>query len=334
MYAGFIKTTQPYLVFAIPAFYQAVYVKNGISHFYTFQASDTKEVTIVPSGCMEWVFCYTPNHEYTIGKYNDNEIVQSNNIENMRFNAQDEYSMHGLVFGPSIHQSTWCLQKDAIYLGVRFENGYLPKFIDMPRKKLIGNRFSFQDLVCELPFLQNLSMTGNFTEQVHRFLEIYNTVYETKDFVFSKHAMVNTCKRMIYDSNGFIRIEKIAEKLGYTERYLNKLFTDEIGCAAKTLCKVVRFQALLTHFHHACFTNNMGKVKMIEIALELGFYDQAQMNKEFKSLAGMTPRQYVNLLETNNYMARIHDIPYGIHYDVPHDVSLAEKKSSSHAISL
>ncbi|MFI3272373.1 MAG: helix-turn-helix domain-containing protein [Pseudomonadota bacterium] len=152
-------------------------------------------------------------------------------------------------------------------------------------------------------------MTNNIAEQVHRFLQIYNGIYEPKDLAFSKHDMVSLCKRMIYDSNGFIKIEKIAEKLGYTERYLNKLFTDEIGCSAKTLCKVVRFQALLTRFHHACFTNNMGKIKMVEIALELGFYDQAQMNKEFKSLAHITPKQYVALLEEMKYMTRIHDVP-------------------------
>lgn len=308
MYAGFIKTTQPYLVFAIPAFYQTVYVKDGISHFYAFQASETKEVNIVPSGCMEWRFCYTPKHENAIDT-SLSSTIQLPKREQHYIDVQNEYTISGTIFGPSVNLGTWRLQKDAFYFGVRFENGYLPKFIDISRKKLVGNHFPFHELVQDLPFLQSLSMAHNLTEQVHRFLQIYNSTYEPKDLVFSKHDMINLCKRMIYDSNGFIKIEKIAEKLGYTERYLNKLFTDEIGCSAKTLCKVVRFQALLTRFHHACFTNNMGKIKMIEIALELGFYDQAQMNKEFKSLAHITPRQYVALLEEMKYTTRIHDVP-------------------------
>lgn len=284
MLAGGIKTIQPYLVFATSPFYQTIYSQDGISHFYAFQSQEKQEVKIVPSGCMDWLFCYTQDGH------------------------SKEPSLQGTVLGLSIAQGAWSLEKNAQYFGVRFENGYIPNFMKTTTKDLIGKQVPFEEVVHDIPFLKSIAIQDTFAEQIKSFLQVYGTVHKRQDPLYSKHSMINHSKKMIYESNGFVKIEKIAEHLGYTERYLNKIFTEEIGCSAKALCKVVRFQALLVRLHLACTGSEEGKVKMIEIASELGFYDQAQMNKECKSLAHMSPKQYVSLLEEKNYVARIHNI--------------------------
>lgn len=308
MHASNIKTIQPYLVFATSPFHQTIYAKDGISHFYTFQTQEEQSIPIVPSGCMDWIFSYSRDNMQNTDD-EANSFASHTSHRSKIVPAYNDLYIHGTVLGPSITQDSWTLQKNTQYFGVRFENGYIPNFVHASSKELIGQKIPFDVVVPQAPFLLGLANCNTFTAQMRAFIHIYSTVYQKKDVAYSKHDMINHCKHMIYESNGFVKIEKIAEHLGYTERYLNKIFTDEIGCSAKALCKVVRFQALLVRLHQACALENETKPKMIEVALELGFYDQAQMNKEFKALTHITPKQYLQLLEEKKYSNQIYDVP-------------------------
>ncbi|MGN1175844.1 MAG: helix-turn-helix domain-containing protein [Roseburia sp.] len=104
---------------------------------------------------------------------------------------------------------------------------------------------------------------------------------------------------MVYESDGKIKVEELQEKTGYTVRYINKVFIEEMGFPPKTFCKIIQFQRALE------FLNYGAPDKMTDAAVALGYYDQSQFIRDFSKYAGMTPKKYLNLVEEINYKSRV-----------------------------
>ncbi|MBC8182113.1 AraC family transcriptional regulator [candidate division KSB1 bacterium] len=64
------------------------------------------------------------------------------------------------------------------------------------------------------------------------------------------------------------------------------MFSKFIGITPKQYLKTIRFQLSL----HKKAQND--KLNITELAYESGYYDQAHLINEFKSLTGQTPKQY------------------------------------------
>jgi len=65
-----------------------------------------------------------------------------------------------------------------------------------------------------------------------------------------------------------------------------RLFREQVGVRPKLYARLLRFQRTL-----ACL--QAGDGRLADLALELGYYDQAHMNAEFRDLGGVSPLQFV-----------------------------------------
>lgn len=90
-------------------------------------------------------------------------------------------------------------------------------------------------------------------------------------------------KDMAYNSGGLIKVSEMAERVGYTERYINNIFIEQMGFSPKVFCKIIQFQRSLE------FLNYGTPERMTEAAVNLGYYDQPQFIRDFKTYCGMTP---------------------------------------------
>lgn len=77
--------------------------------------------------------------------------------------------------------------------------------------------------------------------------------------------------------------EWTADKLGITTRQLQRDFQDVLGIAPKTYVNIVRFNSA---------AGSLQNSSLAETAMHAGYYDQAHMTKEFRSMAGMTPKVF------------------------------------------
>ncbi|MFF5210682.1 helix-turn-helix domain-containing protein [Streptosporangium sp. NPDC000396] len=84
-------------------------------------------------------------------------------------------------------------------------------------------------------------------------------------------------------TRGTIGIASLAEELGWSHRHLVSRFHDQIGLAPKAVARVLRFE-------HALGRLRTG-TPLADAALTCGYYDQAHMNRDFKAMAGTTPRE-------------------------------------------
>lgn len=85
--------------------------------------------------------------------------------------------------------------------------------------------------------------------------------------------------QLIFASNGEISIKEVSEKLNWSERQINRYFSQQFGLPLKAYCKILRFQYSLLH------------IKNGKLYPKLNFTDQSHFIKEIKQFSGVSPKE-------------------------------------------
>lgn len=83
----------------------------------------------------------------------------------------------------------------------------------------------------------------------------------------------------------------VAMNLGISERHLRRVFRDTIGISPKAFAKLVRFKRALRA------VRENARVNWADIAATTGYYDQAHLIAEFRTIAGVTPSALLEELQ-------------------------------------
>jgi AraC-like DNA-binding protein len=78
-------------------------------------------------------------------------------------------------------------------------------------------------------------------------------------------------------------IGEVVDEVGCSHRRFIALFHGAVGLTPKVYCRVRRLQRALS---------GVGARPLAEVAVDAGYSDQAHMSREFRALAGVTPREY------------------------------------------
>jgi AraC-like DNA-binding protein len=84
------------------------------------------------------------------------------------------------------------------------------------------------------------------------------------------------------------RTRDLADRIGYSERQLRRVFADLFGLSPKALSTALRMNAVL----HALD----GRPNWADLASRHGYYDQSHFVHEFRTLIGQTPASFVHSL--------------------------------------
>lgn len=273
-----LRPTQVYLIFDTKNFKQDIYLKDGISHFYTFTTDTERPHRLVPDACIDVLFEYDPKrpghmHSYVCGTKLEYEI--------------DQRLFHNEIFG------------------VRFMPGNHPRMLNVTMKELLERRFDLEEILNgDVSWLNDMAQATDFSTRINLFLNFYNSIEETKPRLFGKKELLQAVKNLVYQHNGNIKIHDLENLTNYSERYINKVFIDEMGFSPKIFCKIIQFQKALE-------TLNWGRPEnMTQTAVDLGYYDQSQFIRDFKKYAGLTPLKYLKMKESMNYENMVESVNY------------------------
>ncbi|MEU6355709.1 AraC family transcriptional regulator [Streptomyces sp. NPDC047072] len=86
---------------------------------------------------------------------------------------------------------------------------------------------------------------------------------------------------LLHGTAGTTSIARIAAEVGWSQGYLTRRFTQQVGLTPKSAARILRFR-------HAVTLLNQG-TPLTDISTTCGFYDQAHLNREFRTIAGTTP---------------------------------------------
>lgn len=134
--------------------------------------------------------------------------------------------------------------------------------------------------------------------EVEEKLAIANTdnlrIKIVEQFLLSQLKDIQTDKliveavKLIYQTNGTIRIKELNLKLCISQSPFEKRFRKVVGTTAKKFASIVRFNTVL---------DNLNETKTLtEICYENNFFDQAHFIKDFKQFTGDTPENFKRFL--------------------------------------
>ena len=96
--------------------------------------------------------------------------------------------------------------------------------------------------------------------------------------------------RQLLASGGTVRIADLAAGTGWSGRHLTGRFRTEIGLTPKAAARVIRFdRARHLLIRHAADDG----YRLADLAAACGYFDQAHLAREFRSLAGCPPSQWL-----------------------------------------
>ncbi|SMF63233.1 AraC-type DNA-binding protein [Alteromonadaceae bacterium Bs31] len=177
------------------------------------------------------------------------------------------------------------------YFGIRFYSGSLRHLFKLDLSE-ITDRF-----------------VGNDYFPCQIFNDLYHLIYKESNYC----KRVNICEswllqrykpqpksrfdqalHLVYQSSGNIRVNELANNVAWSSRHLNRLFQIYTGLNTKTFAKIIRLQ-------QACKLLYMAPHKSPNSNVELGFFDQSHLIKDFRKHLLSKPTDFSNRFMSDFY---------------------------------
>jgi AraC-like DNA-binding protein len=169
-------------------------------------------------------------------------------------------------------------------IGVAFTPTGAAAMLRLPLRLTANKTGSFEDLIGSEAHLLHQRLL-NTPDALHRLLHVEEFLLRRFSSGVEIHPLVSWASQLIASSGGRIRASHLAQESGYSRKHMAMLFKEQIGLVPKALARVHRFQRALNAIS-AC-----GRRDWCELAIDMGYYDQAHMINEFRDLTGLTPRE-------------------------------------------
>ncbi|MFG0317479.1 MAG: helix-turn-helix domain-containing protein, partial [Planctomycetota bacterium JB042] len=92
--------------------------------------------------------------------------------------------------------------------------------------------------------------------------------------------------RLLAASHGALPIDALAAEVGLSRRQLERTFLERVGVSPKRYARSVRFAAVVAALEEEA------PPSLARIAAEFGYADQPHLNRDFRELAGCSPRVF------------------------------------------
>lgn len=134
--------------------------------------------------------------------------------------------------------------------------------------------------------LQNVESLSGKIQTVEAFL--LNRLVTDPATIRKIKLVQDVCFRMASEPHTY-NSENLAADYGFSERYLQKLFTQYTGLTPKLFFNIQRFNKALPLLRD-------GDTSLTSVAYECGYYDQSHFIKHFRTFTGTTPSAYLDAL--------------------------------------
>jgi transcriptional regulator GlxA family with amidase domain len=98
--------------------------------------------------------------------------------------------------------------------------------------------------------------------------------------------LVRDLVQRIEECRGQVALAALKRSFAISTRQLERRFTLAVGLTPKLFARIMRLSWFAEH------AERCADRKLADIAREVGYFDQAHLNHDFKALTGVSPRQY------------------------------------------
>jgi AraC-like DNA-binding protein len=216
-------------------------------------------------GCAEIIFHYRGPFSEILSNCELSQaqaMVHAQTRNHRRFVTKEDFGIFGAYIYPSAIPSLFGYSATAL-------SDEMPHLID-----LLGiEGKNLEDAIMNAPD------NGHRAELLSQFL-IRRLATSKPTVSLATHAV-----RTIIEAKGNIHITALADHHGISIRQMERHFHDYAGFSPKTYARILRFQASMNEYGHS-------EKRLVDIALDCGYYDQAHFIHDFKAFSGYSPSEY------------------------------------------
>jgi AraC-like DNA-binding protein len=193
-----------------------------------------------------------------------------------------------IVAGPDTQSILDRLPRGAVVVGVRFHPGAASAWFGLPLSEIVNSRVPLSELWRDDADRLFDRVTGSCSAP--------EIALKLETFLLSRLGEVGLADKQI----AFLRraagdnshpagerLDRLAARIGMSERTLRRRCMGAFGYGFKTLDRVLRFQRFLRLAAHS------SKDALAELAARTGYADQAHMTREVQRLSGATAGELV-----------------------------------------
>jgi AraC-like DNA-binding protein len=198
-----------------------------------------------------------------------------------RFSGAVVSGAHGRSFVP--HPT-----EELCIIGVHFKPGGAFPFLGLPAGELADTHVDLETIwgrsAGELR--ERLCEAGSSTE---RFQLLQKALLSRLCQGVEQHYAVSTALEMFWKNQAGPTVREAAKYLGLSQRRFIQCFKEEVGMTPKLFSRIQRFQQART------FIQQNPSPNWATLAVDLGYFDQSHLIREFVEFSGLTPTDYLSL---------------------------------------
>ena len=182
------------------------------------------------------------------------------------------------------------LHGEGAVLGIKFRPGGFYPFCKQPLSRLTGLNVPCGELLgVDVRLTERRMFELESAEQMAELAESF--LRERKPQRDAQAELAGQMTETVSRDRSICKVEELAGRFGLSVRALQRMFERYVGVSPKWVIRRFRLQ-------EAAQQMESGHVPdWAHLAFELGYYDQAHFIKDFKSLIGKTPQEYLKELQ-------------------------------------
>src|SRR5580765_520666 len=175
--------------------------------------------------------------------------------------------------------------------GIKFRPGAFYPFVGTPVARFTGRVLDVVDVFGEAGTLLEANLLTEPDEQgrvdaADRFLR--ERVTEVDDTV----ALIARIVSRVIDDRDIRKVDDLVPLFGVSRRSLQRLFHQYVGITPKWMIQRYRLHDALEHMA------SRTEIDWAKLALDLGYCDQPHFIKDFRTVVGSTPGEYLRIQQT------------------------------------
>jgi AraC-like DNA-binding protein len=197
-----------------------------------------------------------------------------------RFRVQPRAFLAGTLTRP------WLLRagRRVLTLGIRFRPGQVRALLPVSMRAAVDRETSLSALVGAHPAAALVRELRAASSDGGRFAAAGAWLAALPGRSAARASAADQGVAAVLAARGAVRIDELALRLGATRRAVERAFTRELGISPKLFARIVRLNAVLAGLDAA------ERASAVDMALAAGYFDQAHLLRDFRGLAGRTPR--------------------------------------------
>lgn len=185
------------------------------------------------------------------------------------------------------------LEGQSQVFGVKFKPGGFRPFLEFGTSKLADRLVPVQRIFGEdVNALRDVVLSSKSeNDKVQAANAFFQARMPQPD---KKIALAGKLLEHIFLECGIKTVDDLADRTGIGKRSLQRLFNEYVGVSPKWVIRRYRLHELVER------SNSGEELNWSQLALELGYFDQAHLINDFRSITGYSPTEYLHLIRKDS----------------------------------